>query len=120
MLLRPMYRPRCNELEKQCVRPFKLSGGVESGLQALGKALPRIARGITEWWEPGIPQGIELKSRACCDRRWLDVGDGCVGGFLEHHRLPGGRLGDQFAQQLIVQLVAGLVAAEFADEAVAE
>jgi len=50
-----MYRPRCNELQKQCVRPFKLSGGVESGLQVLGKPLPRIARGITEWRKPGIP-----------------------------------------------------------------
>jgi hypothetical protein len=47
-----MYRPRCNELEKQCVRAFKLSGGVESGLRAPGKALPRIARGVTERQEP--------------------------------------------------------------------
>jgi uncharacterized radical SAM superfamily protein len=47
-----MYRPRCNELEKQCVRAFKLSGGAECRLQVPGKALPRIARSVTERREP--------------------------------------------------------------------
>jgi hypothetical protein len=43
-----MYRPRCNELERQYVRAFKLSGAVESGLHACGKLVPRIARGVTQ------------------------------------------------------------------------
>ena len=66
------------------------------------------------------PARTRLDRGAGRDRRRLDVGDGRVRGFLEHHRFPGGRVGDELAQQLIVQLVAGLVAAELADQAVAE
>src|SRR5262245_13832916 len=54
------------------------------------------------------------------DRRRLHVGDGRVGGLLEGDRFPGGGVGDELAQQLVVQLVTGLVAAEFTDEAVAK
>src|SRR4051812_22542089 len=72
-----------------------------------GRKLPRAA-------------GWLLDGRADWNRWRLNVSDGRVRRLLEHHRLPGRGVIDQLAQQLIVELVAGLVAAEFTDEAVTE
>src|SRR6185295_13853823 len=69
---------------------------------------------------PPGPELDRLDGRTDGDRWRLHVGDGRVRGFLERHRFPRGGIGNQLAQQLVVELVTGLVAAELADEAVAE
>ena len=53
-------------------------------------------------------------------RAAADVGDRRFRQALEGHFLPGAALADERAQQLVVERVAGLVAAEFADQAVSE
>ena len=78
------------------------------------------AKGLQAAATPCRAKAGDLDGGAGRHRRRLDVGDGRVGGLLERHRFPGGSLGDQFAQQVVVQLVAGLVAAELADQAVPE
>jgi uncharacterized protein (DUF3820 family) len=49
-----------------------------------------------------------LDGGADSHRRRLDVRDGCVGRLFERDRFPRGRLGNELAQQIVVQLVAGL------------
>src|SRR5262249_29546461 len=52
--------------------------------------------------------------------RRLDVGDRGIGITLEHDLLPGRSIGEQRAQQLVVERVAGFVAGELPDQAVPE
>ena len=75
----------------------------------------RVRQAIAAGREAQLSDG-----RAHRHRRRLHVGDRRVGGLLERHRFPGRGVGDQPAQQLVVELVAGLVAAELADQAVPE
>src|ERR1700680_2964753 len=49
-----------------------------------------------------------------------DVGNRCVGQTVEGDFLPGALLGDQLAQQLVVERMSRFVAAEFTDQAVSQ
>src|SRR5688572_26475378 len=102
-----------NRISAKVHRTGRRKGARNQGFEARGKWTTAAAINCRAN-RPGVSD-----CGAYGHRRRLHVGDGRVRGFLEHHRLPACSLGDELAQQEVVQLVARLVAAELADEAVA-
>src|SRR6478735_4674482 len=71
------------------------------------------------WLLRAAPAELHVRVFALAVRR-IDEGDGCVLRRFEHRFLPGVVRGQQCAQQLVVEAVPGLEAAELADDAAAE